>query len=76
MVKVQIGKTQIQIDGGKVSAVPPMMTLAFQQALAMDAQSGADPDQDYAAAERLINRFGGEIVSAASKPEALSGVVY
>ena len=64
------------IEDGVITSDPSRLADAMRQAATMEPASGADPDQDYALASRLIARFNGQIIKADDPPETEPGVVY
>ena len=76
MVKLRFSTIEAEIDGGEITTRPAFFAQTLQQAAAMEPSSAADPDQDYALAERLAARLDGQIIEADDPPEAEPGVVY
>ena len=76
MVKLRFSTIEAEIDGGEITTRPAFFAETLQQAAEMEPASGADPDRDYALAERLAARFDGQIIEADDPPEAEPGVVY
>lgn len=76
MVKLLFGTTEVDIDDGNIVTRSAFFAETLRQTAEMEPQSGADPDQDLALAERLAARLDGRIIEADDPPEAEPGVVY
>lgn len=75
MINLLFGETKAQINNGVITADQPSFAKTLYQAASMETQSGADPDRDYALAEKLAARLNGKIVDFSGLENGNAGEV-